>query len=450
MPIKKDSPQLSSGAISHLRGTARIPGDKSISHRALMLPALASGTSVISGLLEGEDVLATAAAMRLMGADIENLESGHWRVKGVGLGNLKSPNKTLAMGNSGTSTRLLMGLIASHPITATFDGDASLSKRPMSRVSDPLREIGAVIKASEGETLPLTLTGSANPKPLDYTPPMASAQVKSAILFAGLNTDGTTVVREKTSTRDHSERMLTALGADIVVDIAENGSRVITLTGKKPLHATDIVVPGDISSAAFPLAAAAMTAGSDITLEGVGINPLRTGIIDALKALGADITISNKREAGGEPVGDIRVRGSKLHGIDRLKVEPSTMIDEFPVFFCAAATATGTTRLTGLHELRVKESDRLAVMTQGLRANGVEVEEFDDGLTITGCGDSQGNGKVPGGATVETHLDHRIAMSFLVLGMMANAPISLDDASAFHTSFPTFVELMNGLGGKIR
>ncbi len=450
MPLKKDSLSLSSSAISYLAGLVRIPGDKSISHRSLMLPALASGTSIISGLLEGEDVLATAAAMRLMGAEIEKLDSGDWRVKGVGLGHLKSPDQTLEMGNSGTSTRLLMGLVASHPIRATFDGDASLRKRPMSRVSDPLRDIGAKIESSSGEKLPLTITGCENPKPLDYTPPMASAQVKSAILFAGLNTDGTTIVREKTSTRDHSERMLMALGADIEVEQGDDGSRVITLTGKTPLKATDITVPGDISSAAFPLVAAAMTAGSDITLVGVGLNPLRTGIIDALKALGADITVDNMHEAGGEPVGDIRVKGSKLRGIDGLEVEPSTMIDEFPVFFCAAAIAKGTTRLTGLHELRVKESDRLAVMAQGLRANGVEVEEFEDGLIITGCGDSQGNGKVPGGATVETHLDHRIAMSFLVLGMMAEKPIALDDARAFHTSFPTFVELMNGLGGDIK
>lgn len=415
-----------------------------------MLPALASGTSTISGLLEGEDVLATAAAMRLMGAGIEKLDSGDWRIKGVGLGNLRSPDKMLAMGNSGTSTRLLMGLVASHPISATFDGDASLSKRPMSRVSKPLRDIGAVIDASQGETLPLTLTGCKNPKPLDYSPPMASAQVKSAILFAGLNTDGTTIIREKTSTRDHSERMLIALGADIEVELGANGSRIITLSGKKSLTATDIIVPGDISSAAFPLCAAAMTVGSDITLTGVGLNPLRTGIIDALRAFGADITIHNFHETGGEPVGDIQIIGRKLQGVDGLSVEPSTMIDEFPVLFCVAAVAKGTTRLTGLRELRVKESDRLAVMTEGLRANGVTVEEFDDGLTITGCGDDGGNGKVPGGATVATHLDHRIAMSFLVLGMMANKPIALDDASAFHTSFPTFVELMNGLGGKIR
>ncbi len=450
MPSKKNSPSLASSAVTYLSGVAHIPGDKSISHRSLMLPAIASGTSIISGLLEGEDVLATAAAMRLMGAKIDKREDGSWRVQGVGLGKLKSPSKTLEMGNSGTSTRLLMGLVASHPISATFAGDSSLSKRPMSRVSNPLAQTGARIDASEGDKLPLTITGSDRPKPLDYTPPMASAQVKSAVLFAGLNTDGITIVREKTSTRDHSERMLSALGADIEVELDANGGRTIRLTGKKPLHATDIIVPGDISSAAFPMAAAAMTEGSDITLIGVGLNPLRTGIIDALRALGADISILNEREAGGEPVGDIHILGSKLKGIDGLTVEPSTMIDEFPVLFCAAAVAKGTTNLTGLHELRVKESDRLAVMTEGLRACGIEVEEFDDGLTIRGCGDGDGNGKVPGGATIATHLDHRIAMSFLVLGMMAKNPIAIDDASAFHTSFPTFADLMNGLGGKLR
>ena len=450
MLSKKNSASLASSAITHLRGSAHIPGDKSISHRSLMLPALASGTSIISGLLEGEDVLATAAAMRLMGAKIDKREDGTWRVQGVGLGKLKAPSTTLEMGNSGTSTRLLMGLVASHPISATFAGDDSLSKRPMSRVSDPLAQAGATIDASQGDKLPLTITGSESPKPLDYTPPMASAQVKSAVLFAGLNTDGTTIVREKTPTRDHSERLLKALGADISVEPDDDGGRIIKLTGKKPLSATDIIVPGDISSAAFPMAAAAMTEGSDITLKGVGLNPLRTGIIDALKALGADIRILNIHEAGGEPVGDIHVLGSKLKGIDGLIVEPSTMIDEFPVLFCAAAVAKGTTRLTGLHELRVKESDRLAVMAEGLRASGIEVEEFEDGLTIRGCGDDDGNGKVPGGATIKTHLDHRIAMSFLVLGMMAKEPIAIDDASAFHTSFPTFSDLMNELGGKIR
>ncbi len=449
MSSKKDSRVLSSSAIAKLRGTAQIPGDKSISHRSLMLPALASGTSIITGLLEGEDVLATAAAMRLMGAKIEKCEDGTWRVIGVGLGNLQNPKTKLEMGNSGTSTRLLMGLIASHPITATFEGDDSLSKRPMSRVSDPLRDTGATIEASDGETLPLTISGAANPIALNYSPPMASAQVKSAVLFAGLNSEGTTTVREKTSTRDHSERMLQALGADITTSLSADGSRVITLMGKQPLTACDITVSGDISSAAFPITAAAMTPGSDVTLTNVGINPLRTGIIDALKEFGADITVSNKREEGGEPVGDIHIRGSKLKAVDGLAVEPSTMIDEFPVLFCAAATAAGTTRLTGLKELRVKESDRLSVMAEGLRANGVKVEELEDGIIITGCGTEQGNGKVPGGATVQTHLDHRIAMSFLVLGMMAEKPVSVDDARAFHTSFPTFVDLMNGLGGDI-
>lgn len=420
-----------------------------------MLSALAEGTSSISGLLEGEDVLATAAAMRAMGATIEkqtdDSSAAVWKVTGVGLGNLKSPESVLDMGNSGTTTRLLMGIVAGHAINATFEGDASLSKRPMSRVTVPLRQVGATIDASEGERLPLTIKGCEHPTALEYTSPMASAQVKSAVLFAGLNTKGTTILHENTSTRDHSERMLKALGANIDVEIEENGGRTITLEGQQKLTATDIIVPGDISSAAFPMAAAAMVPGSDITLTGVGLNPLRTGIIGALKALGADISVFNERSAGGEPVADIRVRGSNLKGIDGLDVEPSTMIDEFPVLFCAAATASGSTRLTGLEELRVKESDRLSVMIAGLRANGVDIEELDDGLIIKGAGSPEGgNGKVRGGGIVETHLDHRIAMSFMVLGMMAEKPVTIDDASPINTSFPTFIDLMNGLGGNIK
>jgi len=433
-------PSLVSQSHKALKGSATIPGDKSISHRALMLSALAVGESRITGLLEGEDVIATANAMRAMGATIERVGDGEWRVHGVGVGGLMTPADIIDMGNSGTSTRLLMGLMASHDITVTMTGDDSLRGRPMARVIDPLTEVGATFAARDEQYLPLTLTGTDFPVPLDYTPPMASAQVKSAVLLAGLNTPGVTTVREKVATRDHTERMLAAMGADISVE-QEGDIRVVKLVGQPELKPITLEVPGDISSSAFVLVAASIVEGSDVTLEGVGLNPLRTGIVAALQQMGADISVINERFLGGEPVADLHIKAAKLHGVTDLKVDPSTMIDEFPVLFCAAATANGTSRFTGLEELRVKESDRLALMAAGLKANGVEVIEFKDGIEIKGAA-----GKVPGGGTVATALDHRIAMSFAVLGQMAENSITIDDATPIATSFPTFTGLMQKLG----
>jgi len=432
--------KLISSPNSALTGKVRVPGDKSISHRALMLSALAVGRSEVRGLLEGEDVLATAAAMRAMGATINRLADGHYEVYGVGVGGLTSPDDIIDMGNSGTSARLLLGLIASHDITVTMTGDASLRSRPMGRVMDPLAEFGAEFSARDGRFLPLTIKGTPQPLVLDYTPPMASAQVKSAVLLAGLNTPGRTIVREKTATRDHSERMLSAMGADIRVS-EDGGVRIISIEGQPELSPIAVDVPGDISSSAFLLAAASMVPGSDLTIENVGLNPLRTGIISALREMGADITVESESTLGGEPVGILRVLAAELKAVTDLAVDPSTMIDEFPVLFCAAAVAEGVSRFTGLEELRVKESDRLNAMATGLAANGVQVEELPDGLVIHGCG-----GRVPGGCSVETHLDHRIAMSFSVLGQMATAPITIDDASPMQTSFPGFTDLMTGLG----
>lgn len=438
-------PKLISSPNSALTGKVRVPGDKSISHRALMLSALAVGRSEVRGLLEGDDVLATATAMRAVGATINRLGGGHYEVYGVGVGGLMSPDDVIDMGNSGTSTRLLLGLIASHDITVTMTGDASLRGRPMGRVMQPLAEFGAEFSARDGRFLPLTITGTADPLALDYSPPMASAQVKSAVLLAGLNTPGRTIVREKTATRDHSERMLAAMGADIRV-VDESGVRVISIEGQPELSPITIDVPGDISSAAFLLAAASMVPGSDIVIENVGLNPLRTGVISALTAMGANISIESESTqsestVGGEPTGTLRMRASELKGVTELMVDPSTMIDEFPVVFCAAAVAEGVSRFTGLEELRVKESDRLSAMAAGLKANGVQVEELPDGLVIHGTG-----GRIPGGGSVETHLDHRIAMSFSVLGQMATAPVIIDDASPIQTSFPGFIDLMAGLG----
>ncbi len=433
-------PSLISSSHAALTGTARVPGDKSISHRAIMLSALAVGKSEVTGLLEGEDVLATAAAMRAMGARVERLGEGHWVVEGVGVGGLMTPDDIIDMGNSGTSTRLIMGLIASHGITVTMTGDASLRGRPMGRVMVPLMSVGAEFKARDDKYLPLTMTGTMDAMPTDYTTPMASAQVKSAVLLAGLNAPGITTVRERVATRDHTERMLKAMGAEVHTT-EENGHFVVRLKGQPELTPVNFEVPGDISSSAFLLVAASIIPGSDITVENVGMNPLRTGIFYALQAMGADITIMHERTLGGEPVADLRVRAAKLKGVTSLPVDPSTMIDEFPVLFCAAAVAEGTSRFEGLEELRVKESDRLAVMASGLKACGVELSEFEDGIEIKGRG-----GRVPGGAKVATHLDHRIAMSFSVLGQMAESGITIDDAAPIQTSFPVFVDLLKGLG----
>lgn len=437
-------PKLTASQLKPLNGAVSVPGDKSISHRSLMLSTLAVGRSEVTGLLEGEDVLATATAMRAMGATINRLGEGHYEIYGVGVGGLMEPDDVIDMGNSGTSTRLLMGLIASHDITVMMTGDASLRSRPMGRVIKPLSDMGAEYTARDGRFLPLTIKGTDETLPIDYTSPVASAQVKSAIMLAGLNTLGRTTVREKTATRDHTERMLAAMGATVTVEEHGEG-RVVSIDGQPELKPVSFAVPGDISSAAFLLVAASIIPNSDITLAGVGLNPLRTGILSALKSMGADITVQNEATLGGEPVGDIHVRANELTGTSDIGVEPSTMIDEFPVLFCAAAVASGTSRFTGLEELRVKESDRLAAMAAGLKANGVELTEFEDGIEIVGTG-----GRVPGGGLVKTHLDHRIAMAFSVLGQMAEQPITLDDAAPIQTSFPSFIDLMTGLGAGLK
>jgi 3-phosphoshikimate 1-carboxyvinyltransferase len=424
-----------------LAGRVRVPGDKSISHRSLMLSALAVGRSRITGLLEGEDVLATAAAMRAMGALIARDSDGAWQVDGVGVGGLRQPVAALDMGNSGTSTRLLMGLVASHPITATFVGDASLSGRPMGRVIEPLARMGADITASPGGRLPLMLRGLCPAVPISYRLPVASAQVKSAILLAGLNTPGITRVIEPVQTRDHSERMLRGFGADLNVEEGPEG-RVIAIRGEAELRACDIVVPGDPSSAAFPVVAALLVPGSEIRVDNVGLNPTRAGLFQVLRDMGADIAFADERSVGGEPVADLIVRASALHGIDvPAEIAPS-MIDEFPILFVAAALAKGRTVTRGLEELRVKESDRLALMAEGLRAIGARVEETADGLVIDGTGGDP----LAGGATIATKLDHRIAMSFAVAGLASRDPVTIDDMGPVATSFPTFEALFAEIG----
>ena len=442
MPLPPSVPQpLTLRTEGALTGTAAVPGDKSISHRALMFGALAVGETVIDGLLEGEDVHATAAALRAMGANIVREESGRWRVHGVGVGGLLQPATALDMGNSGTSTRLLMGLVASHPVTATFVGDASLSGRPMGRVTEPLSLMGASFAAAPGGRLPLTMTGRCPAVPLRYILPVASAQVKSAVLLAGLNTPGRTVVVEAHATRDHSERMLRGFGADITVDEAPAG-RAIGVTGEAELRPQWIVVPGDISSAAFLVVAALIVPGSRVRLTGVGVNPTRDGLLRVLALMGADIERVDARAVGGEPVADLVVTASALRGIEVPPEVAPSMIDEYPVLFVAAALAAGTTTMRGLAELRVKESDRIAAMAAGLTACGVAVEELPDGLVVHGTGGDA----VPGGATVAARLDHRIAMSFAVLGLHADRPVTVDDTRPIATSFPGFVALLRGLG----
>jgi 3-phosphoshikimate 1-carboxyvinyltransferase len=423
-----------------LQGTTAVPGDKSISHRSLVLGALAVGETIIDGLLEGDDVLATAAAMRAMGATIERCET-RWHVHGVGVGGLLQPAQALDMGNSGTSTRLLMGLVASHPITATFIGDASLSRRPMGRVIEPLSLMGACFTANPGGRLPLTMHGLCPAVPLCYTLPVASAQVKSAVLLAGLNTPGETIVIEPVATRDHSERMLAGFGAALHVEKVPEG-RIITLMGEAELRSQAITVPGDPSSAAFPMVAALVVPGSAVTITNVGINPTRAGLIGVLQAMGADIAITNRRLVGGEPVADLAVRHGTLTGIEVAPDVAPSMIDEFPILFVAAAFAQGRTVMRGLEELRVKESDRIAVMARGLTACGVDVEELADGLIINGSGGDP----VAGGRVVAAELDHRIAMSFAILGLNARAPVTIDDARPISTSFPDFIAMMESLG----
>ena len=427
-----------------LCGIVRVPGDKSISHRSLMLSALAIGESRVTGLLEGEDVLATAAAMRAMGATIERLGEGEWRIHGVGVGGLLQPQNALDMGNSGTSTRLLMGLVASHAISATFIGDASLSKRPMGRVIDPLSLTGAEFTASPGGQLPLMVRGICPAVPISYRLPVASAQVKSAVLLAGLNTPGITEVIEPVPTRDHSERMLAGFGADLSVETDAKGVRHIRLVGEAELKPQVIEVPGDPSSAAFPIVAALITPGSEVTVTHVGMNPTRTGIFKMLEAMGADLAYSNERIVGGEPVADITARHSALTGIEVPPDVAPSMIDEFPIFFVAASMAQGRTITSGLDELRVKESDRLALMAAGLIAIGAKVEEREDGLVIDGSGGEP----LEGGTTIASALDHRIAMSFAVAGQHCYRGTTVDDVTPIATSFPTFEAMLAELSGQ--
>ncbi|WP_284164560.1 3-phosphoshikimate 1-carboxyvinyltransferase [Frigidibacter sp. SD6-1] len=427
-----------------LKGRAEVPGDKSISHRSLILGAMAVGETNITGLLEGQDVLDTAAAMRAFGAEVTQHGPGDWSVWGVGVGGFREPEQVIDCGNSGTGVRLIMGCMATSPITATFTGDASLRKRPMGRVTDPLALFGARAYGRQGGRLPMTIIGAKDPMPVTYTVPMPSAQVKSAVLLAGLNAPGQTVVIEKEPTRDHSERMLRGFGADLTVEDGPEG-RIITLTGQPELKPQTVAVPRDPSSAAFPVCAALIVEGSDILVPGVSQNPTRNGLYTTLVEMGADIEFQNPREEGGEPVADLRVRFSALKGIEVPEERAASMIDEYPVLSVVAACAEGTTVMRGVKELRVKESDRIDAMARGLEACGVRIEEDEDTLIVHGMGP----GGVPGGATAKTHIDHRIAMSFLVLGLASQRPVSVDDGSPIATSFPVFEGLMAGLGARI-
>ncbi len=435
---------LLSSAAGALSGTVTVPGDKSISHRAIMLGGLAIGETRIQGLLEGEDVLATAAALRAFGATATRHGAGSWSVWGVGVGGLLEPTTALDMGNSGTSTRLLMGLAASCPIRTTFVGDASLSSRPMGRVIAPLTQMGAAFQARDGGRLPLTLTGRTPLLPIRYVLPVASAQVKSAILLAGLSTPGITTVIEHEPTRDHSERMLRGFGAEVWTETVADGT-AIHVRGEAELTPCDIIVPGDPSSAGFPTVAACILPGSDVLVRNVGLNPTRNGLYRVLADMGAQIAYENAREVGGEPVADLRITGTTLRAVETAPDIAASMIDEYPICFIAAALAQGTSRFTGLAELRVKESDRLATMAAGLAACGVRVREGADWIEIDGSGGEP----VPGGATIAAKLDHRIAMSFAVLGMRAKQPITIDDRTPIATSFPSFIPMMQGLGANL-
>lgn len=437
---------MSSHKSGPLQGEAHVPGDKSISHRSLIFGAMAVGETVITGLLEGEDVLDTAKAMQAFGAEVTRDETGTWHVHGVGVGGFAEPDNVIDCGNSGTGVRLIMGAMASSNITATFTGDASLNSRPMARVTDPIALFGATSVGRSGGRLPMTIVGAADPVPVRYTTPVPSAQVKSAVLLAGLNAPGETVVIEKEATRDHTERMLAGFGADITsVDIDEG--RVITLKGRPELKPQTIVVPRDPSSAAFPVCAALIVEGSDVLVPNIGLNPTRAGLFETLRDMGADLTYENLREEGGEPVADLRAKFSpNLKGIEVPPARAASMIDEYPVLSVVASFAEGDTVMRGVKELRVKESDRIEAMASGLRLNGVEVEDGDDWWIVKG----RGHGNVPGGATCVSHLDHRIAMSFMVMGMATEAPVSVDDGSPIATSFPIFEGLMGGLGADLR
>ena len=428
-----------------LKGEANVPGDKSISHRSLILGAMAVGETHITGLLEGEDVLDTGKAMQAFGAEVINHGGGEWSVHGVGVGGFAEPENVIDCGNSGTGVRLIMGSMATSPITATFTGDASLNGRPMARVTDPIALFGAQSVGREGGRLPMTIVGAKEPLPVRYTVPVPSAQVKSAVLLAGLNAPGETVVIEQEATRDHTERMLAGFGAEITTEETDEG-RVITLKGQPELKPQTIVVPRDPSSAAFPVCAALIVPGSDVLVPNIGLNPTRAGLFYTLQDMGADLTFENMREEGGEPVADLRAKYSPdLKGIAVPPERAASMIDEYPVLSVVASYATGDTYMAGVKELRVKESDRIDAMARGLRANGVEVEEGDDWWTVKGLG----HGNVPGGATCESFLDHRIAMSFVIMGMASQKPVSVDDGGPIATSFPIFEGLMARLGAQL-
>ncbi|WP_417606470.1 3-phosphoshikimate 1-carboxyvinyltransferase [Primorskyibacter flagellatus] len=428
-----------------LVGEANVPGDKSISHRSLILGAMAVGETRITGLLEGQDVLDTGKAMRAFGAEVEDLGGGNWRVQGVGVGGFAEPDNVIDCGNSGTGVRLIMGAMATTPISATFTGDASLNSRPMARVTDPLALFGAQAVGRAGGRLPMTIVGAADPVPVRYTTPVPSAQVKSAVLLAGLNAPGQTVVIEKEATRDHTERMLAGFGAEITTEVTDEG-RVITLTGQPELKPQDIIVPRDPSSAAFPVCAALICEGSDVLVPNIGLNPTRAGLFTTLRDMGANLTYENEREEGGEPVADLRARYSPdMRGIEVPTDRAASMIDEYPVLSVVATFARGRTLMAGVKELRVKECDRIDAMVTGLQANGVQVEEGDDWYAVEG----QGPGAVQGGAEVQSHLDHRIAMAFLVMGLATQTPVRVDDGGPIATSFPIFEPLMAELGAQI-
>jgi 3-phosphoshikimate 1-carboxyvinyltransferase len=440
-----DAQPMKSRKSGPLKGVAEVPGDKSISHRSLIFGAMAVGETRITGLLEGQDVLDTAKAMRAFGATVTRLGEGAWTVNGVGVGGFREPADVIDCGNSGTGVRLIMGTMATTPITATFTGDASLRKRPMGRVTDPLALFGTRAYGRQGGRLPMTVVGALSPVPVRYALPVASAQVKSAVLLAGLNAPGETVVIEKEPTRDHSERMLLGFGAKLSVEKTGEG-HVITLTGQPELRPQVVAVPRDPSSAAFPVCAALIVEGSDILVPGVSQNLTRNGLYLTLVEMGAEIEFQNPREEGGEPVADLRVRFSgNMKGIEVPPERAPSMIDEYPVLSVVASFATGKTVMRGVKELRVKESDRIDAMARGLEACGVRVEEDEDTLIVHGMGPSG----VPGGATCATHIDHRIAMSFLVCGLASQAPVGVDDGSPIMTSFPTFEGLMRGLGAEI-
>lgn len=440
-------PLMAPPATGPLSGRVRVASDKSISHRSLMLGGLAVGTTRITGLLESEDILATAAAMRALGAAVEREAEGLWRVEGVGVGGLAEPADVLDMGNAGTGARLLVGLLASHDLTAFLTGDASLRRRPMQRVTTPLERCGARFVSRRGGRLPLAVIGAREAMAIDYRLPVASAQVKSAVLLAGLNAAGTTRVLEPEATRDHTERMLAHFGATVTRG-EEGGEAVIELQGEAVLRGADVTVPADPSSAAFPMAAALLVPGSDVTLTDVCLNPGRIGLIDTLREMGADLTIENLRELNGEPIGDVRVRHAPLTGVTVPPERAPSMIDEYPMLAVIAAFARGATRMLGVGELRVKESDRLAAMAGGLEACGVKADVEEDILTVHGGAAVAGNAKA--GNAIATNLDHRIAMAFAVLGLASRDGVRVDDAAPIATSFPDFVPLMNGLGAALR